>query len=40
MGISYYNNLFLNGSMELHVAENYYFILSVVKQHIRFIWSF
>ena len=25
--ISYYNNLFFNGCMELHVAENYYHAL-------------
>jgi hypothetical protein len=40
MGISYYNNLFFNGSMELHVAEIIIILLDVVKQHVRFILFF
>jgi len=36
VGISYYNNLFYKGSMELHVDEIIFILLDVVKQHVRF----
>jgi hypothetical protein len=41
--ISYYNILFLNGSMELHVAENYYHTLgcreATCSFHLEFLTS-
>jgi hypothetical protein len=39
MGISYYNNLFFNGCMELHVDEIIIILMDIVKQHVRFIFS-
>jgi hypothetical protein len=37
--LSYYNNLFFKGSMELHVDEIIIIHLDIVKQHVRFIYS-
>jgi hypothetical protein len=37
MLVSYYNNLFFKGSMELHDDEIIIILLDIVKQHVRFI---